>query len=140
MSQPQFTITKSFAASSAELWEAWTDATVFATWMEPYGVDPSSVVIQPHFGGKYFYTMVNAETGDEFHTGGVFLEVTPTQRLSMTWGEPGSPVEESPRLTLSFSEREQETELVFHLHGFSGEPGDGFVYDGWDRALTNLQN
>jgi len=31
------------------------------------------------------------------------------------------------------------TELVFHLRGSAGKPGDRFVYDGWDEALTNFE-
>ncbi|MDN6521522.1 MAG: hypothetical protein L0K46_11280 [Yaniella sp.] len=29
--------------------------------------------------------------------------------------------------------------MTFELHGFAGQPGDGFVYDGWDEALDVLE-
>ncbi|WP_396954279.1 SRPBCC domain-containing protein [Neobacillus niacini] len=35
-------------------------------------------------GGLYRYTMVNIETGEEFLTGGVFLDVVPFERLVFT--------------------------------------------------------
>ena len=38
----------------------------------------------------------------------------------------------------TFTERGEQTEFVLHLRGIAGEPGDGFVYDGWDEALTNF--
>lgn len=62
-------------------------------------------------------------------------------RLVLTWGDPGAPVDGTPVITLAFRPYGKEgdkTELVFHLQGFEGKPGDGFVYDGWDEALTNL--
>lgn len=44
-------------------------------------------------GGRYRYTMVNIETGEEFPTGGVFLEVVPFERLVFTWGYPDAPID-----------------------------------------------
>jgi len=42
-------------------------------------------------------------------------------------------------MTTANSEAEAErTEPVFHLRGHAGKPGDGFVYDGWDQALTDF--
>ena len=39
---------------------------------------------------------------------------------------------------LAYTMTDEQTELVLHLRGIAGEPGDGFVYDGWDEALTNF--
>lgn len=29
--------------------------------------------------------------------------------------------------------------MTFELRGFAGQPGEGFVYDGWDEALDVLE-
>ncbi len=89
-------------------------------------------------GGRYRYTMVNIETGEEYPTGGVFLEVEPFERLAFTWGYPDAPVEDSPVVTLTLIEHGDHTEMIFHLRGFAGHPGDQYVYDGWSDTLDNI--
>lgn len=135
---PEFTITRTFDAPRELLWKAWTDEAELAQWLHPFGVTTDSVAFDVRVGGRYTYTMTNVETGQTFPTGGEYVEVEPFDRLVFSWGEPGAPVDDAPRITLTFIPRGDQTELVFHLRGFEGKPGDGFVYDGWDEALTNI--
>ena len=124
---PEFSITRTFDVPRELVWRAWTEEDQLAQWLRPFGVSTDS------------YTMTNDETGETFPTGGVFLEVEPMDQLVFTWGEPDAPVETAPVITLTFVANEPaRTELVFHLRGFEGRPGDGFVYDGWDEALRNF--
>lgn len=135
---PEFTITRTFDAPRDLLWRAWTKDAELAQWLRPFGVSTDSVSFDVRVGGQYRYTMTNDETGEKYPTGGVFLEVEPTDRLVFTWGEPGAPVDGAPIITLTFHDQGERSELVLHLRGYQGRPGDGFVYDGWDEALTNL--
>lgn len=136
---PEFSITRTFEAPHKLVWRAWTEESELAQWLRPFGVSTDSVSFDVRVGGHYAYTMTNDETGEKFPTGGVFLEVEPIDRLVFTWGEPGAPVETAPVITLTFiAQGTDRTELVFHLRGYDGKPGDGFVYDGWDEALTNF--
>lgn len=136
--EPQFTITRSFNAPRELLWRAWTEETELAQWLRPFGVSTDSVSFDVQVGGDYRYTMTNDETGEKFPTGGVFLEVEPMDRLKFSWGDPSAPADASAVITLTFIPDGDRTELVFHLRGFSGAPGDNYVYDGWDEALTNF--
>lgn len=136
---PEFSITRTFDAPHKLVWRAWTEESELAQWLRPFGVSIDSVSFDIRVGGHYAYTMTNDETGEKFPTGGVFLEVEPIDRLVFTWGEPGAPVETAPVITLTFiAQGTDRTELVFHLRGYDGKPGDGFVYDGWGEALTNF--
>ena len=135
---PEFSITRTFDAPRELVWRAWTEEAELAQWLRPFGVSTDSIAFDVRVGGHYTYTMTNDETGENFPTGGVYLEISPIDRLVFTWGEPGAPVETAPVITLTFTEQENRTELLFHLRGYSGEPGDNFVYDGWDEALTNF--
>ncbi|MGO1539734.1 MAG: SRPBCC family protein [Leucobacter sp.] len=136
---PEFSITRTLDAPRELAWRAWTDERELAMWLRPFGVSTDSVSFDVRVGGTYAYTMTNDETGEQFPTGGVYLEVDPIDRLVFTWGEPGTPVETAPVITLTFTAQgDGRTELVLHLRGLPGQPGDGFVYDGWDEALTNL--
>lgn len=130
---PEFTITRTFAAPRELVWRAWTDEAELAQWLRPFGVTTESVSFDVRVGGRYRYTMVNDETGQTYPTGGVFLEIAPHDRLVFTWGDPDAPV-----ITLTFAEQRDATELVFHLRGYGGRPGDDYVYDGWAEALTNF--
>lgn len=139
LTAPGFSITRTFNAPRESVWRAWTDESELAQWLRPFGVSTDSVTFDVQVGGQYTYTMTNDETGEKFPTGGVFLEVDPIDRLVFTWGEPGAPLETAPVITLTLTaENDHRTELLFHLRGFDGKPGDGFVYDGWDEALTNF--
>ncbi|QTX04029.1 SRPBCC family protein [Agromyces archimandritae] len=135
---PQFSITRSFDAPRELVWRAWTDEAELAQWLHPFGVSTDSIAFDVRVGGRYRYTMTNVETGERFPTGGEFLEVEPFDRLVFTWGEPDAPVEGTPVITLTFLPDGDRTEFVLHLRGYDGTPGDGFVYDGWDEALTNF--
>lgn len=134
----QFSITRTFDASRELVWRAWTDEAELAQWLHPFGVTTESVSFDVRVGGRYRYTMRNDETGEEFPTGGEYIEVEPVERLVFTWGEPDAPIDAAPVITLTLVARGDRTELVFHLVGYEGEPGDGFIYDGWDEALTNF--
>lgn len=136
---PEFSITRVFDAPPELVWRAWTEEAELAQWLKPFGVSTDSVSFDVRTGGQYAYTMTNEETGETFPTGGTFLEVEPMHRLVFTWGEPEAPVDTAPVITLTLTEHDGGTELVFHLRGYNGKPGDGFVYDGWDEALTNLE-
>jgi hypothetical protein len=81
-------------------------------------------------GGRYRYTMVNVETSEEYPTGGVFLDVVPFERLVLTWGSPDDPIENSPVVTLTLTAQGDRTEMIFHLRGLAGHPGDKYFYDG----------
>lgn len=136
---PQFSITRVFDAPRELVWAAWTEEAELAQWLHPMGVSVGSVSFDVRVGGRYRYTMTNDETGEQFPTGGEYLEVSPIDRLVFTWGDPDAVVEGTPVITLTLTPHGGErTELLFHLRGFEGKPGDGFVYDGWDEALTNF--
>ncbi|MFC5338407.1 SRPBCC family protein [Leucobacter denitrificans] len=138
-SGPEFSITRILEVPRELVWRAWTEESELAQWLRPFGVSTDSVSFDVRVGGHYSYTMTNDETGEKFPTGGVFLEVEPIERLVFTWGEPDAPIESAPVITLTLIAQDpQRTELVFHLRGFEGKPGDGFVYDGWDEALVNF--
>ncbi|RLV54796.1 SRPBCC domain-containing protein [Aeromicrobium phragmitis] len=135
---PEFSITRVFDAPLDLVWRAWTEDAELANWLHPFGVTTDSVSFDVRVGGRYRYTMTNDETGEQFPTGGEYLDVQPMERLVFTWGEPDAPVEGTPVITLTLTPQGDRTELVFHLRGHAGEPGDGYVYDGWDEALANF--
>ncbi|MFD0958923.1 SRPBCC family protein [Paenibacillus chungangensis] len=135
-SPSEFTITRTLNAPRELVWRAWTEEKELAAWLPSTPLE--SITFDVRQGGRYRYTMINAETKEEFHTGGVFLDVIPFERLVFTWGYPDAPVENSPVVTLTLVENGDSTEMIFHLRGYAGHPGDQFVYDGWSGTFDNL--
>ncbi len=137
-STEEFTITRTFDAPRELVWRAWTDEAELAQWLHPFGVATDAISFDVRVGGRYRYTMTVVATGDTYPTGGEFVEVEPFDRLVFSWGMPDASVDEAPRITLTFIERGDQTELIFHLRGYAGKPGDDDVYDGWNETLTNM--
>lgn len=133
-STPEFTITRTLNARRELVWRAWTEEKELAAWLPSTPLESISFDVRE--GGHYRYTIVNIETGEEYPTGGVFLDVVPFERLVFTWGHPGDP--NSPVATLTLTERGDRTEMIFHLRGVAGHPGDQYFYDGWSNALDTL--
>ncbi|MDN5732610.1 MAG: SRPBCC domain-containing protein [Yaniella sp.] len=136
-----FTLTRTLDATPEQVWHAWTDPDAIADWWHPRNTSTprDEVEVDVRVGGHYTYTMVNDDTGERVVTGGVYQEVSPVERLVFTWGEPGSDPEDTPIVTVTLEPSGGGTHMTFELHGFAGQPGDGFVYDGWDEALDVLE-
>jgi uncharacterized protein YndB with AHSA1/START domain len=94
ISEPEFTITRTLNARRELVWRAWTEEKELADWLPSTPLETISFDVRE--GGRYRYTMVNIETGEEYPTGGVFLDVVPFERLVFTWGYPDDPIENSP--------------------------------------------
>ncbi|GAA1798594.1 SRPBCC domain-containing protein [Agromyces neolithicus] len=137
----QFTITRVFDAPRDLVWQAWTTEADAAEWWHPRGIEikPGSVSVDARVGGRYAYTMVNPADGQEYPTAGVYREVTPPERLVYTWGSPGDADDQAPVITVELRELpDDRTEMLFHLVGIDGAPGDENVYDGWYSAFDML--
>ncbi|PRZ42996.1 uncharacterized protein YndB with AHSA1/START domain [Antricoccus suffuscus] len=136
--QKEFTITRVFDAPREILWRAWTDPDEAAQWWHPRNVRTprESVRIDARVGGSYEYMMI-APDGTEFPTSGEYLEVVEPERLVFTWGMPTD--SEAPVITVVLTETAPgQTEMMFHLRGADGQPGDYGVYDGWASAFEIL--
>ena len=140
--EAEFTLTRLLDAPRELVWRAWTDPAELALWHHPRGVaiPAESVFADLREGGSYRYTLVNISTGQEFPTGGIYLEISEPERLVFTWANPADPVEGAPVVTITLDARGSKTELTFHLRGIPGFPGDDNVHDGWSEALESLGN
>ena len=136
----EFTITRTFDAPREALWRAWTDPDEATHWWHPRGVSVAreTVSIDARKGGGYSYLMVSDSDGSEYPTAGTYLEVDEPARLVFTWRAAKDADDDAPVITVTLAEVADGTEMVFHLAGIAGHPGDGDVYDGWDSALDIL--
>ncbi|MFG6503972.1 SRPBCC domain-containing protein [Microbacterium sp. P05] len=135
-----FTLERLLDATPEQVWAAWTDADEVAEWWHPADATTprESVSVDARVDGRYAYTMVNQATGEEYPTGGQYLEVVPHDRLVFTWGNPGADPEDTPVATVTIASAGDLTRLTFDLRGVDGMAGDESFYDGWASALDSL--
>jgi uncharacterized protein YndB with AHSA1/START domain len=139
----EFTIVRIFDASRDVIWRAWTDPDEATHWLHPRALTSprEDIEFDVREGGTYRYTMVEDASAETHPTAGTYLEVVEPERLVMTWGNPGDSVDEAPLLTILLEEEGEsgeKTKMTFRLQGIDGQPGDGFVYDGWASAFELL--
>lgn len=135
-----FTLTRNVDASPEQLWNAWTDPDELAEWWHPRGaITPrESVEVDVRVGGRYRYTMVETESGNEIVTGGEYLQIVPNEKLVFSWGQPDDAPKDSPFVTVTLHDGGDLTVMTFDLRGVDGMAGDNFFYDCWESALDSL--
>lgn len=144
-SQPLgLTLTRIFDAPRALVWAAWTDPEHLAQWWGPAEYPASSVDMDVRTGGRWRNCLRGVRDGRDLWQNGVFVEVTPPERIVMsfvweTQGERGIPNE----VTVIFEDLSQEgggatTRMVF-THGpfHSPEELDGHAH-GWTSTFDRL--
>lgn len=135
-----FSIRRQVSASRERVWQAWTNPDELTRWHHPKGVvtPRETIHVDLREGGTYRYTMVHEESGQEYPTTGIYLEVSPPERLIFTWGNAGDAEHEVPIVTVTLTEKDGGTEVLLQVQRVDGHKGDGQFYDGWDEALEGL--
>ena len=76
----QFVITRTFVASRARLWQAWTDPAQMAQWLGPKGTTGTTLAADLRPGGLLHWRMDGAD-GSVMWGRAIYREVTPPARL-----------------------------------------------------------
>ena len=143
METKEFTITRTFDAPREAVWRAWTDPAIAAQCWHPHEVTikDERVTIYLREGGSYAYTMV-IPGGDEYPTGGEYLEVREPERLRFTWADPGDAEREPPVITVDLAELpDGRCEMTFRLQGMGDDrPSEHGVHQGWTEAFEELDD
>jgi uncharacterized protein YndB with AHSA1/START domain len=140
--EKSFTITRVFDAPRETVWRAWTDPDEAPYWLRPRSLTTprEHVDFDVRPGGSYRYTMVAAD-GTEYPTAGIYRELSPFDRLVLTWGGVDDADDERPLITVELADHGDsgtQTQMTFRLDGAAGEPGDNYMYDGWAEAFDLL--
>jgi uncharacterized protein YndB with AHSA1/START domain len=137
--QRAFTITREFDAPRELVFRAWTDPEHATRWFGPRGCTTprSSIEMDVRPGGTWRATMIRDDTGQEFPTGGFYLEVRPPEQLVFTWREPGGDAESIVTVDLA-DVGGNRTAMTFHQAGFTSEETRRGVHEGWSSAFDRL--
>ena len=143
----EFTVTRTFNAPRALVFQAFTDAKHLQRWWGPHGFTNPQARIDARPGGEIFVTM-HGPKGTPFDMdmpmGGTVLEVSPPERLVFTTralAPDGSAMIEA-KTTLTLAERGGKTTMTLHeiLIGLrpGAEPMRAGMKQGWLQSLEKL--
>lgn len=82
-SENELVITRDFAAPRELVWKVWNEPAHIEKWFGPQGFTTKVKSQDFVTGGKWDYVMIGPD-GDEFPFNGVFLEITPIEKVVST--------------------------------------------------------
>jgi uncharacterized protein YndB with AHSA1/START domain len=136
VNQTELLLTRVLQAPIEDVFEAWTDPGVMATWFfagENWSVD-ASADLRP---GGAFRLLMHADNGQEFLCTGVYREITPPTRLVFTWT---SYAVTETLVTLTLRDLgDGKTELALLHEGLVDAAIRQNHADGWGGCLSNLE-
>jgi uncharacterized protein YndB with AHSA1/START domain len=134
-------VVRTIGAPAAEVFEAWTDATLLAQWLAPGPLVVTHASADPRPGGSYRIVATDP-LGGEHVTTGEYREVTPPTRLVQTWVYLSHPIIERYFTVLSVDFREtgpESTELTIRQELLLSEMDREGNRMGWALCLDKLE-
>ena len=134
------TIVRTFAASPAEVFAAWTDPALLRRWLAPSPCEVVEASADARPGGRY-RIVVAAPDGSRHTTSGEYLEVVPGKRLVKTWvyEGPGAPDGYPTLLTVELREIQPgSTEVTLRQDRLLTLQDREGNREGWRLCFDNL--
>jgi len=137
---PALVLKRTYDAPAERVYRAWTDPNIAAKFLGPGNVKCMDIKMDVRPGGSYSFVMVK-DDGERLPVRGVYRDVKPSERLSMTWrwGEANPADERDTLLTLEFLDRGGKTELVLTHEQFANVESRNSHEQGWSAILEQLQ-
>ena len=130
-------IERSFAATAAQVFDAWTNPEVMRRWFRPApGWSTPEAEVDLRVGGKVRVVMRGPD-GREVEAGGEYTLIDRPHRLSMTWTFDDDPGGEQ-LIELTFSESGGSTTVLMVNSGISSDERRDAQDRGWNRCLDEL--
>ena len=123
-------------APPERVYRAFLDADAMAKWLPPNGFTGKVHHLDAKVGGAYKMSFTNFSSGQSHSFGGVYLELTPNERIRHTdsFDDPNLPGE--MRTTVSFGKVSCGTELSVVQEGIPAAIPTEACYLGWQESLT----
>lgn len=138
---PALVIRRVYRAAPQRVYEAWTKPEIAKTFLGPYDVKADEVAMDVRVGGSYHIVMLKTD-GERLTARGVYREVVPGKRLSMTWKwDEDDPSEEYETvLTLEFEPEGNGTALTLRHEYFPALENRNNHENGWTSILEKLDS
>lgn len=133
------TITRVFDAPRELVFRAWTEPEHMMRWLCPTGFSVLFAEADPRPGGRWRSGMRDPEGNDYVHHG-VYSVVEPPARLvlSHTWAKNHLEPVADTVITVTLTERDGKTTMVFHQVGFGTTASSASHRGGWSGAFDSL--
>jgi uncharacterized protein YndB with AHSA1/START domain len=129
-------IRRTIDATAARTWTAWTEPGLLARWFAPGDMRAEVLEFELRVGRRYRIRMHDPD-GSTHTVGGIFVVVTPLQRLVMTWAWESPDAQES-RVSVDFEDRDAGTGITIRHEGLPDEASAEAHGKGWQGCLDNL--
>ncbi len=136
---PALVIRRTFEAPPQAVFAAWTTPAMMMQFLAPEDGSIKDIKLDVRPGGAYT-VVFGMPDGEDWTVGGVYKEVSPPNRLSMTWRW----VEDDPKderdtfLSLQFNPHGSGTELVLTHENLRSEESRESHDSGWNAFLDKL--
>jgi uncharacterized protein YndB with AHSA1/START domain len=136
---PVLNIRRTFDATRADVFDAWTIPRSAADWWGPKDFSLLFDEKDLRAGGKWRMGMTRK--GEDHISGGVYRQISRPDRLAMThaW-ENGGQLSAETLVTITLSERGKNTEMVFEQTGFADAATRDGHRLGWTEAFDALSD
>lgn len=137
---PALVIRRVYNAAPERVYQAWTDPELAAKFLCPGDVTIAGIALDARAGGAYRIDMRH-EDGEVWTVRGVYREVVPGRRLSMTWkwDEEHAADERETLLTIDLAPHGTGTELTLTHELFASEESRNNHQRGWTMILDNME-
>jgi uncharacterized protein YndB with AHSA1/START domain len=137
-------VSRRFAASPQQVFDAWTNPEVLRRWWAAGPqFETTFVEVDPRPGGRYRLTMRDGESGEEHTVAGEYTEVTPPERLAYTWTWESNPDAMAGSagtvVVVQFRPEGDGTEVVVEHSGFATPEIRDLHVQGWEGCLDSLE-
>jgi uncharacterized protein YndB with AHSA1/START domain len=137
---PAVVIRRVLSASPERVYQAWTTPELATEFLCPEDVSIADVAFDVRVGGAYHIAM-RVSSGEIWTVRGVYREVRPYSRLSMTWkwDEDDPSAEQETLLTIEFTAHGSGTELTLTHEQFKSEESRNSHEHGWNSMLDKME-
>ena len=132
-------ISRVFDAPRRLVFQAWTKPEHVVKWFGPRDYPADRMTMDFTTGGRWRARLISTEGKKDLWVGGVFHEIVAPERLAFTfkWEEEGERGLDT-LVTLTFTEQDGKTTMVFHQTPFKSDAErDGHHY-GWSSTFDRL--
>lgn len=136
----ELSITRTFDAPVADVFELWTSREEMIQWWGPKNFTVPELELDFRVGGKWRACIVSAEYGTSWMSG-EYREIVPNERLVFTfaWEDRRDLPGADTVVTVTFVEQDGKTLQTFHQTPFVSESDRDSHIGGWNQVLDKEQ-
>lgn len=131
-------VRRSFKASPATIFKAWTDPAQLKNWMAPSADFKTEATTDPQVGGGYRFAMTDP-TGKAFTAVGEYREVDAPNRLVFTWSWEQNDDANGSVVTIELTAVDGGCELLLRHELLASEASRDHHNQGWNGCLARLE-